>query len=208
MVDFEAATKARLLACDDQPSSWVWVTRVGLPLEGCRLRGGRVLTQRATAVDDRHRFASCRGPMRYPGERRDRNFQCPKSPRESWRPPHTAFPLAGKRTGKPECRPSARRHARRRRARALHGAGHPLGEPALRCGKPGLGRAPDRVRGRLPRRRRGRSRKDGYGTPRPPHVRRLAPAADKPGDGSCRAGAGPGWPGWRQPGWRWRWTSA
>ena len=36
----------------------------------------------------------------------------------------------------------ARGHARRRRARALHHPGHPLGQPKVRGGKPGLGRAP------------------------------------------------------------------
>ena len=63
----------------------------------------------------------------------------------------------------------ARRHAGGRRAGALHGAGHSLGEPEVRRGEPGLGRAPQQCRRR--------ARKDGQEPPRPARLRRLAPAA-------------------------------
>ena len=66
MVDFEAATKTRLLACDDLPSSREWMTWVRLSLEWSQLRWRQVLVDRSATANGTRGFASCWRPIRCP----------------------------------------------------------------------------------------------------------------------------------------------
>ena len=78
MVDFEAATKARLLACDDLPSSREWMTRVRLSFKCSWLRRCEVPTSRAVADHDTRRLASCRRPMWCPDGQREAGVGIPE----------------------------------------------------------------------------------------------------------------------------------